>query len=67
MSKPRLVVVGGGVSGAAAVAELRKDGFDGGITLISGENTVPLFLPKTSSMLVEPMPGRGATLRVLVP
>jgi hypothetical protein len=40
VSKPRLVIVGGGVS-AATVVELRKEGFDGGITLISVENTVP--------------------------
>ena len=35
------MVVGGGVGGAAAVVELRREGFDGGITLISAENTVP--------------------------
>ena len=52
MRKPRLVVVGGGVGGAAAVVELRREGFDGGITLISAENTVPyerLCVPKTLS------------------
>jgi 3-phenylpropionate/trans-cinnamate dioxygenase ferredoxin reductase component len=44
VSKPWLVVVGGGVGGAAAVVELRKEGF-GGITLISAENTVPYERP----------------------
>jgi 3-phenylpropionate/trans-cinnamate dioxygenase ferredoxin reductase component len=45
VSKSRLVVVGGGVGGAAAVVELRKEGFDGSITLISAENTVPYEQP----------------------
>jgi 3-phenylpropionate/trans-cinnamate dioxygenase ferredoxin reductase component len=45
VSKPWLVVVGGGVGGAAAVVGLRKEGFGGGITLISAENTVPYEPP----------------------
>ena len=48
MRKPRLVVVGGGVGGAAAVVELRKEGFDGGIKLISAEDTVPYERPPLS-------------------
>ncbi len=44
MSKPRLVIVGG-VSGAPAVVQLRKESFNDGITLISAENTVPYERP----------------------
>jgi len=47
VSKLRLMIVGG-VSGAAAVVELRKESFDGGITLISVENTVPYERPPLS-------------------
>jgi 3-phenylpropionate/trans-cinnamate dioxygenase ferredoxin reductase component len=46
--KPRIVVIGGGASSAAAVAELRKHGFDGGLTLVSAENTVPYERPPLS-------------------
>jgi 3-phenylpropionate/trans-cinnamate dioxygenase ferredoxin reductase subunit len=48
VSRPRIVVIGGGAGGAAAIAELRRDGFDGGITLISAENTVPYERPPLS-------------------
>jgi 3-phenylpropionate/trans-cinnamate dioxygenase ferredoxin reductase component len=47
VSKPRLVIVGG-VSGAPAVVELRKEGFNGSITLISAENKVPYERPPLS-------------------
>jgi 3-phenylpropionate/trans-cinnamate dioxygenase ferredoxin reductase subunit len=43
-----MVVVGGGVGGAAAVGELRRAGFDGGITLICAENAVPYQRPPLS-------------------
>ena len=46
--KPRIVVIGGGASSAAAVAELRKHGFDGDLTLVSAENTVPYERPPLS-------------------
>jgi len=46
--KPRIVVIGGGASSAAAVAELRKHGFDGDLTLVSVENTVPYERPPLS-------------------
>jgi 3-phenylpropionate/trans-cinnamate dioxygenase ferredoxin reductase subunit len=42
------VVIGGGVGSAAAVAELRKQGFDGSLTLVSAENTVPYERPPLS-------------------
>lgn len=42
------MVIGGGVGSAAAVAELRKQGFDGSLTLVSAENTVPYERPPLS-------------------
>jgi 3-phenylpropionate/trans-cinnamate dioxygenase ferredoxin reductase component len=48
VSRPRIVVIGGGVASAAAVAELRKEGFDGDITLISAEDDVPYERPPLS-------------------
>ena len=48
MSKPRIVGIGGGVASAAAVAELRACGFDGDITLVSAEDTVPYERPPLS-------------------
>lgn len=42
------MVVGGGAGSAAAVAELRKQGFDGSLTLVSAENTVPYERPPLS-------------------
>jgi hypothetical protein len=44
----RIVVIGGGAGSAAAVAELRKQGFDGSLTLVSAENTVPYERPPLS-------------------
>lgn len=62
MRKPRLVVVGGGVGGAAAVIELRKEGFDGGITLISAENTVPYERPPLSKEFLLGAPATDGTV-----
>ena len=42
------MVIGGGAGSAAAVAELRKQGFDGSLTLVSAENTVPYERPPLS-------------------
>jgi len=42
------VVIGGGAGSAAAVAELRKQGYDGSLTLVSAENTVPYERPPLS-------------------
>ena len=42
------MVIGGGASSAAAVAELRKQGFDGSLTLVSAENMVPYERPPLS-------------------
>jgi 3-phenylpropionate/trans-cinnamate dioxygenase ferredoxin reductase component len=44
----RIVVIGGGAGSAAAVAELRKQGFDGSLTLVSAENMVPYERPPLS-------------------
>ena len=48
MSVRRILVIGGGVASAAAVAELRKEGFDGDLTLVSAEDTVPYERPPLS-------------------
>ena len=48
MRRSRIVVIGGGAGSAAAVAELRKQGFDGSLTLVSAENTVPYERPPLS-------------------
>jgi 3-phenylpropionate/trans-cinnamate dioxygenase ferredoxin reductase component len=52
VSRPRVVVIGGGVSGATAVAELRKEGFDGDITLVSAENALPYERPPLSKQFL---------------
>jgi 3-phenylpropionate/trans-cinnamate dioxygenase ferredoxin reductase subunit len=44
----RIVVVGGGAAGAAAVAELRARDFDGAITLVCGESVLPYERPPLS-------------------
>jgi 3-phenylpropionate/trans-cinnamate dioxygenase ferredoxin reductase subunit len=48
VSGTRVTIVGGGVASAAAIAALRGDGFDGGITLVSAEETVPYERPPLS-------------------
>jgi 3-phenylpropionate/trans-cinnamate dioxygenase ferredoxin reductase component len=48
VTTPRIVVIGGGAGSAAAVAELRKQGFDGSVALVSAENTVPYERPPLS-------------------
>jgi 3-phenylpropionate/trans-cinnamate dioxygenase ferredoxin reductase subunit len=58
--RPRIVVIGGGVSGAAAVTELRSEGFDGDLTLVSAENTVPYERPPLSKEFLVGTPGDGA-------
>jgi 3-phenylpropionate/trans-cinnamate dioxygenase ferredoxin reductase subunit len=48
VSPARIAIVGGGVASAAAIAALRADGFDGGITLVSADETVPYERPPLS-------------------
>jgi 3-phenylpropionate/trans-cinnamate dioxygenase ferredoxin reductase subunit len=61
MTIERIVVVGGGVGGATAVAELRRAGFDGAITLVCGEPTVPYERPPLSkAFLLDDATGDGA-------
>jgi 3-phenylpropionate/trans-cinnamate dioxygenase ferredoxin reductase subunit len=62
--KPRIVSVGGGVASAAAVAELRKEGFDGDLTLVSAEDTVPYERPPLSK---EFLLGRSGSVPVKDP
>lgn len=44
----RFVIVGGGLAGASAAGELRKQGFHGSIVLIGGERHVPYIRPPLS-------------------
>ena len=48
MNTGRIVVIGGGAGSAAALAELRKQGFDGSLTLVSAESVVPYERPPLS-------------------
>ncbi|MDE4273539.1 FAD-dependent oxidoreductase [Phaeobacter gallaeciensis] len=43
-----IVVIGAGQAGSSLVAKLRKDGFDGDITLIGGETALPYQRPPLS-------------------
>ena len=43
-----MVVVGGGAAGAAAVATLRDEGYDGPVTIVSAERTPPVDRPNLS-------------------
>jgi 3-phenylpropionate/trans-cinnamate dioxygenase ferredoxin reductase component len=63
-TKPRIVAVGGGVASAAALAELRKEGFDGDLTLVSAEDTVPYERPPLSK---EFLLGRSGSVPVKDP
>jgi heterodisulfide reductase subunit A-like polyferredoxin len=49
MSHETFVIVGASVSGAAAAAELRKQGFDGRIVLVGEEAERPYERPNTAS------------------
>jgi len=64
VSKPRIVVIGGGVASAAAVAGLRAEGFDGGLTLVSAEDTVPYERPPLSKQFLM---GRSGSVPVKDP
>ena len=44
----QIIVIGAGQSGASLVAKLRKDGFDGDITLIGAEPVIPYQRPPLS-------------------
>jgi NADPH-dependent 2,4-dienoyl-CoA reductase/sulfur reductase-like enzyme/nitrite reductase/ring-hydroxylating ferredoxin subunit len=43
-----VVIVGGGAAGAAAASTLRREGFDGPITIVSAERTSPVDRPNLS-------------------
>jgi 3-phenylpropionate/trans-cinnamate dioxygenase ferredoxin reductase component len=55
-SKPRFVIVGGGLAGAIAAETLREEGFDGKITLLGQEPNAPYERPPLSKGLP---PGQG--------
>jgi 3-phenylpropionate/trans-cinnamate dioxygenase ferredoxin reductase subunit len=48
MTLRRVIIVGGGVGGASAAAELREAGFDGELVLISDEDELPYERPPLS-------------------
>jgi len=60
--QPRIVVVGGGVASATAITGLRAAGFDGRITLVSAENTVPYERPPLSKEFLRGADGGGTTV-----
>jgi 3-phenylpropionate/trans-cinnamate dioxygenase ferredoxin reductase component len=47
-SEERIVIVGGGLSGGSAAAALRREGFDGSLTLIAAEPHPPYERPPLS-------------------
>jgi NADPH-dependent 2,4-dienoyl-CoA reductase/sulfur reductase-like enzyme len=47
-TKPSFVIVGGGMAGAIAAQTLREEGFDGNITLLGQEPSVPYERPPLS-------------------
>jgi 3-phenylpropionate/trans-cinnamate dioxygenase ferredoxin reductase subunit len=48
----RVVVVGGGLAGHAAVTTLREEGYDGAITLLAEENQLPYDRPPLSKQVL---------------
>src|SRR5882757_8454099 len=55
----RIVVIGGGVAGARAVAALRESGFSGRLTLICGEAHFPYDRPPLSKEFLAGGPAIG--------
>ncbi len=56
-------MIGGGVASATAVAGLRTEGFDGRITLVSAENTVPYERPPLSKEFLRGASGGGTVVQ----
>lgn len=48
MSEKKFVIIGGGLAAAKAAQQLRSDGFDGSVTLISAEKYLPYQRPPLS-------------------
>lgn len=50
--KPRYIIIGGGQAGGWAAATLRKQGFEGEIVLVAGENYLPYERPPLSKSVL---------------
>jgi NADPH-dependent 2,4-dienoyl-CoA reductase/sulfur reductase-like enzyme len=61
-SKAHVVVVGGSVAAITAAQELRSEGFDGRVTLLSAENKPPYFRPPLSKGVLDGSIGHDAIL-----
>ena len=52
MDQPRYIIVGGGQAGGWAAATMRKQGFEGDIVLVAGENYLPYERPPLSKSVL---------------
>jgi apoptosis-inducing factor 3 len=64
-SPSSIVIVGGGAAGLAAADMLRREGYDGPLTMISADDSAPYDRPNVSKdYLQEPIPDEWMNLRV---
>jgi apoptosis-inducing factor 3 len=64
-SPSSVVIVGGGAAGLAAAEMLRREGYDGPVTMISADDSAPYDRPNVSKdYLQEPIPDEWRNLRV---
>ena len=64
-SPSSVVIVGGGAAGLAAADMLRRKGYDGPVTIISGDDSAPYDRPNVSKdYLQEPIPDEWMNLRL---
>ena len=57
-----ILLIGGGVAGAAAAAELRAGGFDGSVTLVTREQDAPYHRPPITKGYLQGREERASTL-----
>jgi len=64
-SPSSVVIVGGGAAGLAAADMLRREGYDGPVTIISADDSAPYDRPNVSKdYLQEPIPDEWMNLRL---